>query len=147
MLWLQVVVFALGAGSVPEHAHALMAAFERIHAELPAEVRGRLGTGTANAADCRSPSAAASVEAGSGSARWESSSAKEEDPGLRHARAAALLGASCTTGMSPRDAFFAEVEECAPLHARLRLPQRITQSEQPDIRTRRKSSIKTGECR
>jgi hypothetical protein len=34
-LWPQVVVFALGAGSVPAHARALVAAFERIHAELP----------------------------------------------------------------------------------------------------------------
>lgn len=127
-------MFALGAGSVPEHAQALVAAFERIHAELPAEVRARLGAGAADAADCRTPVAAASVKAGSGSARWESSSsanpAYEEGLGLRHARAATLPVGSCTAGLSPRDAFFAEVEQCAPLHACLTEHHRTNLPEQ-----------------
>ena len=112
-------MFALGAGSVPEHAHALVAAFECIHEELPAEVRARLGAGAAAAAACIPPGAAAGVEAGGSGVRLDSRSsadrAREKGPGSGLASAAALPGRSRTAGMSPRDAFFAEVEQCARL--------------------------------
>ena len=59
-LWPQVVVFALGAGSVPAHTRALVAAFERIHAELPdcaraAAARGAGGGAPPGAAEAKGP--------------------------------------------------------------------------------------------